>query len=75
MEGAIAFYNLYSGSPFRIPGSHAIPRMPSEVLNPAQSATDSPDYSNQAEKLVADFKCNFEQFKKDVPAEIVSVMP
>jgi phosphoenolpyruvate carboxykinase (ATP) len=52
-----------------------MPRMSSEALNPAQSATDSPDYSNQAEKLVADFKRNFEQFEKDVPAEIVSVMP
>jgi len=59
----------------RIPGSLAMPRMSSEALNPAQSATDSPDYSNQAEKLVAAFKRNFEQFEKDVPAEIVSVMP
>jgi len=54
---------------FMIPNS--CPGVPSEALNPRNSARDKDDYDKRAEKLSQDFKKNFKQFEPHVSAEII----
>ena len=57
---------------FEVP--KALPGMPSEVLNPRESAKDKADYEKRAKDLASKFVKNFEQFK-GVSADILAAAP
>lgn len=49
--------------------------VPPEIFRPAEHVRDKSDYRQRAIKLAGDFKDNFKQFEKGVPAAVASVMP
>jgi phosphoenolpyruvate carboxykinase (ATP) len=49
--------------------------VPKEILNPKAFAPNGSRHEERSKRLAADFKKNFEQFGKDVPKEILEVMP
>ncbi|MFC1885058.1 phosphoenolpyruvate carboxykinase (ATP) [Thermodesulfobacteriota bacterium] len=49
--------------------------VPSEILNPQESASDEKDYQKRALKLASDFKENFKQFENEVTKEVLESMP
>lgn len=51
------------------------PGVPNEMLNPQQTWQDAGEYQTQAQKLIALFIKNFEQFTNEVPADVVEAGP
>ncbi|ACL03921.1 Phosphoenolpyruvate (PEP) carboxykinase [Desulfatibacillum aliphaticivorans] len=57
---------------FEVPVS--CPGVPGEILNPRNQAKDPAEYDQRAQKLVEDFKKNFEQFAAKVPDDVKNVL-
>jgi len=51
------------------------PNVPSEILNPKSTWTDPAEYDQKAQELAEQFIQNFEQFKSQANADILSAAP
>ena len=52
-----------------------VPEVPAEVLSPRGTWADPAAYDAQAKRLVAMFRENFEQYRKEVPAPVAGAGP
>jgi len=60
---------------FGISVPRSIPGVPDQILDPRQTWPVPELYENQARDLINQFETNFEQFKEDVPPEVIEAGP
>ena len=75
LSGALDNVEYKQDSIFRLHIPTSCPDVPSEVLDPQNTWQDRDAYQSKATELVGLFKENFQQFEKDVAAEVADAGP
>jgi len=75
MNGALENIPTRDDPNFGLAVPERCPGVPEEVLNPRQTWKDKKAYDEQARKLVARFRENFEQYRGEVSKEVVEAGP